>query len=156
MASHIWWGVSVEDIKYGVPRIRDLQRTPARVRFLSVEPLLEDLGRINISGIHWVIVGGESGSGARPMESAWVTSLRAQCARAKVPFFFKQWGGVQKGKHGRLLNGRTYDDMPAPATTPIPSRDERRVLAQTLAPLVQDMPLIEVQPAPAFARQANG
>src|SRR5207237_1022875 len=87
-APHIWWGVSVEDIKYGLPRINHLQRTPAGVRFLSIEPLLENLGRINLSGIHWVIVGGESGPGARPMQAEWVTSLQAQCARARVPFFF--------------------------------------------------------------------
>jgi protein gp37 len=109
---HIWWGVSVENKKHGVPRIGQLQRAKASVRFLSVEPLLEDLGRLDLKSIHWVIVGGESGHGARPMEEGWVSSLKSQCIKAKVPFFFKQWGGRQKSKSGRLLNGRTYDEMP--------------------------------------------
>ncbi|HYH08976.1 MAG TPA: phage Gp37/Gp68 family protein [Thermoanaerobaculia bacterium] len=109
---HIWWGVSVEDRRYGVPRIDHLRDAPAQVRFLSVEPLLEALGEVDLSGISWVIVGGESGPRARPMRREWVTSLLAQCEAAKVPFFFKQWGGVQKKKHGRELDGRTYDGMP--------------------------------------------
>lgn len=109
---HIWWGVSVEDRKYGVPRIDHLRDSPAHVRFLSVEPLLEELGTIDLSGISWVIVGGESGPRARPMRKEWVTSLLAQCEAAKVPFFFKQWGGVRKKKTGRELNGRTYDARP--------------------------------------------
>lgn len=110
--NHIWWGTSVEDKKYGVPRIAELQDAPAGIRFLSIEPLLEDLGTVNLTGIHWVIVGGESGAGARKMEESWVLNLREQCQKAKVPFFFKQWGGVQKSKHGRLLQERTYDEMP--------------------------------------------
>src|SRR6202044_3427643 len=93
---HIWWGVSVEDRKYGVPRIEELRQSHAAVRFLSIEPLLEDLGEIDLQGIHWVIVGGESGRGARPMEQRWVLNLREQCEQARIPFFFKQWGGVQK------------------------------------------------------------
>jgi protein gp37 len=109
---HIWWGVSVEDRAHGLPRIDQLREAPAAVRFLSIEPLLEDLGDVNLSGIHWVIVGGESGHGARPMQREWVESLRDQCAAAGVPFFFKQWGGVQKKKAGRLLGGRTYDERP--------------------------------------------
>ncbi len=109
---HIWWGVSVEDRKYGVPRIDHLRDTPAAVRFLSIEPLLEDLGEIDLAGISWVIVGGESGPGARPMRREWVTSLLDQCEASHVPFFFKQWGGVRKKKAGRELNGRTYDYMP--------------------------------------------
>ncbi len=112
-APHIWWGVSVENQKHGVPRIAHLQRAKAKVRFLSVEPLLEDLGKLNLKGIHWVIVGGESGHGARPMSEHWVTGLKIQCAKSKVPFFFKQWGGRQKSKTGRLLQGQTYDEMPA-------------------------------------------
>ncbi|MGD0631945.1 MAG: phage Gp37/Gp68 family protein [Terracidiphilus sp.] len=109
---HIWWGVSVENRKHGVPRIAQLQRAKAMVRFLSVEPLLEDLGKLNLNGIHWVIVGGESGHGARPMSPDWVNNIKVQCSRANVPFFFKQWGGRQKSKAGRLLNGRTHDEMP--------------------------------------------
>ena len=119
---HIWWGVSVEDRNYGLPRIAHLQAAPARVRFLSIEPLLENLGRFDLSGISWTIVGGESGPGARPMDEEWVISLRDQCAASRVPFFFKQWGGVRKAKTGRLLQGRTYDEYPARATAPIPER----------------------------------
>jgi protein gp37 len=109
---HIWWGVSVEDKKYGVPRIDHLRNAPARVRFLSVEPLLEDIGKINLKGIHWVIVGGESGNGARKMAEPWVKSVRDQCKRAGVAFFFKQWGGVRKHKTGRSLDGVQYDELP--------------------------------------------
>ncbi|PYX09596.1 MAG: hypothetical protein DMG88_05680 [Acidobacteria bacterium] len=111
-ASHIWWGVSVEDQKYGVPRIDELRNANVAMRFLSVEPLLEDVGLLNLSGIHWVIVGGESGPGARPMRKEWVLSIKKQCREKGVPFFFKQWGGVRKAKNGRELNGRTYDQMP--------------------------------------------
>ncbi len=109
---HIWWGVSVEDRKYGVPRIDDLRKSPASVRFLSIEPLLEDVGQLNLTGIAWVIVGGESGPGARPMRREWVASILEQCDRAGVAFFFKQWGGVRKKQAGRELDGRTYDAMP--------------------------------------------
>lgn len=109
---NIWWGVSVEDKKHGIPRIDDLRNSPAKVRFLSVEPLLEDLGEIDLSGIHWVIVGGESGRGARPMDPAWVKRIFRQCRKQNVPFFFKQWGGVNKGRAGRVLDGRTYDEFP--------------------------------------------
>lgn len=119
---NIWWGVSVEDRKYGVPRIKHLRHSPAKVRFLSVEPLLEDLGEINLSGISWVIVGGESGPGARPMKREWVVSIRRQCREQGVAFFFKQWGGVRKAKSGRLLDGRTYDEYPARTALPIPDR----------------------------------
>ncbi len=87
---HIWWGVSVEDKKYGLPRIEDLRKAQAKVRFLSVEPLLEDLGQVRLEGVDWVIAGGESGAGARPMKKEWVLSLRDQCRRRNVPFFFKQ------------------------------------------------------------------
>jgi len=116
---NIWWGVSVEDKKYGIPRIADLQASPATVRFLSVEPLLEDIGRISLEGISWVIVGGESGPGARPMKEEWVVSIQEQCAAANVPFFFKQWGGVRKKVHGRSLHGRTYDGFPKRTKNPI-------------------------------------
>ena len=109
---HIWWGVSVENKKFGLPRVAHLRSSPAAVRFLSVEPLLEDLGTVNLTGINWVIVGGESGIGARPMERKWVVNIRRQCRSHGIPFFFKQWGGVHKSKAGRLLDGRTYDEMP--------------------------------------------
>jgi len=109
---NVWWGVSVEDRKHGIPRINHLRHCLVSVRFLSIEPLLEDLGDIDLRGISWVIVGGESGPRARPMRSAWVESILTQCDVAAVPFFFKQWGGVRKKKAGRLLNGRTYDAMP--------------------------------------------
>src|SRR5438034_4194559 len=116
---HIWWGVSVEDRAHGLPRIDHLRQAPVAVRFLSVEPLLEDLGAINLEGIHWVIVGGESGAGARPMQKEWVLSIRDQCARHQVPFFFKQWGGVRKSKAGRELDGKTYDAMPSRLELPV-------------------------------------
>jgi len=120
--NHIWWGVSVEDRKYGLPRVKQLQEVPARVRFLSIEPLLEDLGRFNLSGISWAIVGGESGPGARPMREEWVLSVRDQCRASHVPFFFKQWGGVRKKKHGRRLQGHTYDEYPQRVASEIPER----------------------------------
>lgn len=110
---HVWWGVSVENRKHGLPRIDSLRDTPALTRFLSVEPLLEDLGTLNLDGISWVIAGGESGHRARPMQPEWVMSLRDLCIAAGVPFFFKQWGGRQKKKNGRELEGRTWDEMPA-------------------------------------------
>lgn len=150
-ASHIWWGVSVEDRKYGIPRIDELRHAPARVRFLSVEPLLEDIGDLDLEGIHWVIVGGESGPGARPMEEAWVQSIQDQCDEAGVPFFFKQWGGVQKKKNGRALNGRTYDALPETASELLPPRTVRRALQEDLKDLIPcstEMPR-SVQPAMA-------
>jgi protein gp37 len=119
---NIWWGVSVEDRKYGLPRVDHLRQAPAKVRFLSIEPLLEDLGEINLSGITWVIVGGESGPGARPMKREWVISIRKQCRMQGVPFFFKQWGGVRKARNGRLLDGRTYDEYPQRMAVPVPDR----------------------------------
>jgi len=125
---NVIWGVSVENRKHGLPRIEHLRNTPAQHRFLSVEPLLEDLGLIDLTGIDWVIVGGESGHGARPMQEQWVISLRDQCLQAKVPFFFKQWGGFNKKLAGRLLEGRTYDEMPELKTGPVPSLSERRLL----------------------------
>ena len=122
---HVWWGVSVENRRHGIPRIADLQASPAAVRFLSIEPLLEDLGILNLDGISWVIVGGESGPGARPMKEQWVLSIRAQCENAGIPFFFKQWGGVRKKEHGRQLLGRTYDDFPQRVSHPILSAKAR-------------------------------
>lgn len=116
---HIWWGVSVENRKYGLPRVEHLQGAHARTRFLSVEPLLEDLGTVNLEGINWVIVGGESGPGARPMKRDWVLSVKDQCQRARIPFFFKQWGGVRKSAAGRKLDGRTYDEFPPRKRQPV-------------------------------------
>ena len=118
--AHIWWGVSVEDRQYGLPRIADLQAAPVAMRFLSVEPLLENVGKLPLGGISWVIVGGESGPGARPMKEDWVLSIREQCEAAKVPFFFKQWGGVRKKAAGRVLRGRTYDGFPNRVQNPRP------------------------------------
>jgi protein gp37 len=109
---HIWWGVSVENKKHGMPRIEELRNTPAAIKFLSIEPLLENLGEVNFKGIDWVIVGGESGWGARKLEETWVQSLLKQCRTQHVQFFFKQWGGVKKKSAGRTLNGRTYDELP--------------------------------------------
>jgi protein gp37 len=110
--SHIWWGVSAENRQYGLPRIEHLRSAPAAIRFLSVEPLLENLGRINLGGIAWVIVGGESGPRARPIESEWVISVRDQCQASGVPFFFKQYGGKNKKQAGRELEGSTYEEFP--------------------------------------------
>ncbi len=124
--NHIWWGVSVENRQHGLPRIDLLRQAPAKVRFLSVEPLLEDLGSMNLKGISWVIVGGESGPGARPMQAAWVQGVHAQCRAAKVAFFFKQWGGVRKSTTGRSLNGRTYSEFPTRVQIKPPTLDVRR------------------------------
>jgi protein gp37 len=131
-SAHIWWGVSVENRTHGLPRVDHLRAAEVRLRFLSVEPLLEDLGILNLSGVHWVIVGGESGSGARPMRKEWVLSMRDQCRQARVPFFFKQWGGVHKAKTGRELDGKTYDEYPQPTNSPIPNREARMALATKL------------------------
>lgn len=111
-AAHIWWGVSVENRAHGFPRIDRLREARPRVAFLSVEPLLEDLGKMDLRGIHWVIVGGESGPGARPISAEWVRRIRDQCHAEGVSFFFKQWGGVRKNATGRVLDGRTYDELP--------------------------------------------
>ena len=108
---NVWMGVSVED-SHVVHRIHHLQSVPAGVRFLSLEPLIGPLNDISLQGIHWVIVGGESGPRARPMKKEWVNSILRQCRSARVPFFFKQWGGVRKDLTGRTLNGKTYDEMP--------------------------------------------
>jgi protein gp37 len=108
---NIWMGVSVENAQY-TSRIACLRRTGAVVKFLSVEPLIGPVGEMDLAGIHWVIAGGESGPGARPMKREWVVDIRRQCRAARVAFFFKQWGGVNKKKTGRILDGRTYDEMP--------------------------------------------
>jgi len=122
---NVWWGVSAENRKSGLPRIEHLRAAPAYIRFLSVEPLLEDLGKFELDGISWVIVGGESGPGARPLHRAWVTSVRDQCAAAGVPFFFKQWGGVRKKIAGRTLDGKTHDEFPPIAAATIATRATR-------------------------------
>jgi protein gp37 len=111
-APHIWMGVSVENSDYAW-RIDYLRRTNAHVKFLSIEPLLGPIRKLKLHGINWVIVGGESGPGARPMEKEWVIDIRDQCVRSDVAFFFKQWGGVFKKRTGRELDGRTWDEMPA-------------------------------------------
>jgi len=110
--TNVWMGVSVEHARV-IQRVRDLQRVPAAVRFLSLEPLIGPLDVLPLDGIHWAIVGGESGPKARPMRKEWVTSIFRQCRTARVPFFFKQWGGVRKDLTGRELNGRIYDEMPS-------------------------------------------
>ena len=112
MLNHVWFGVSVEDKRNGLPRLDALRKTPAQVRFLSIEPLLEDLGKLDLSGINWVIVGGESGPGARPLDERWVVSILRQCRYFNVPFFFKQWGGTRKHTTGRQLRGSEYNEMP--------------------------------------------
>jgi protein gp37 len=118
-------GVSVENEDYEF-RIDNLRHTPAHVKFLSIEPLLGSLPKLNLDGIDWVIVGGESGPGARSMDPQWVREIRDQCIRAGVPFFFKQWGGVLKSRTGRMLDGRTWDEMPGGN-----------------APSVEDFPILE-------------
>ena len=116
---NVWLGVSVENRKYGQPRVDELREVEAGIRFLSVEPLLEDLGRIDLTGIHWVIVGGESGPKARPMKPEWVAGIKEQCEEQGVAFFFKQWGGWgadgkkrHKKENGRVFAGQTWDQMP--------------------------------------------
>lgn len=120
---NVWLGVSVENRKHGVPRVDVLRNIDACIRFLSVEPLLEDVGTIDLTGIHWVIVGGESGRKARPMKPEWVDAIKRQCDAAQVAFFFKQWGAWgadghkrSKGANGRRFHGRVWDGMPAGVT----------------------------------------
>ncbi len=109
--SNVWMGVSIENANY-VWRADHIRLVPSAVRFLSLEPLLGPVGAIDLSGIDWVIVGGESGRGARQMDPDWAREIRDQCVRAHVPFFFKQWGGIRKGRNGRMLDGRTWDELP--------------------------------------------
>ena len=109
--NNVWMGVSVERQDY-IFRIADLRETKAKIKFVSFEPLLGSLSGLDLQGIDWAIVGGESGPGARPMQRDWVLGIQAQCQRDQVPFFFKQWGGVNKKKSGRLLDGRTWDELP--------------------------------------------
>jgi protein gp37 len=121
--ANAWLGVSVEDRPHGLPRIQELRQVSVQVRFLSIEPLLEDLGTVDLAGIDWGIVGGESGPKARPMSEHWARSLREQCRQARVPFFFKQWGawgsdGQRRSKkaNGRSLDGRVWDGRPLPVS----------------------------------------
>tara|TARA_R110002050_G_scaffold153591_1_gene281205 strand:- start:805 stop:1593 length:789 start_codon:yes stop_codon:yes gene_type:complete len=132
-ASHIWWGVSVENQKHGLPRIDLLRRAKPTVAFLSVEPLIEGLGEFDLSGIHWVIVGGESGAGARPIKQEWVRAIREQCREAKVPFFFKQWGGVRKSETGRELDGQLHDEFPVATINPVAPARQRASLLEQIA-----------------------
>ena len=145
--SHIWWGVSVEDRRHGLRRVTDLQSAPAAVRFLSIEPLLEELGTLNLECIDWVIVGGESGPGARPMKKEWVVSIREQCRRAGVPFFFKQWGGVRKSRAGRELDGRTYDEFPQRLIQRMLSTEEHLAAGESTAAPSRTTSLFHISPA---------
>jgi protein gp37 len=126
--ANVWMGVSVENADYTF-RIDHLRQTGAAVKFLSLEPLLGPLSDLDLSGIDWVIVGGESGPGARPIASGWVASIRDQCVTAGVPFFFKQWGGVIKSRTGRELDGRTWDQMPDAEREPSAGRLSLPVVA---------------------------
>ena len=126
---NVWMGVSVESEPYDF-RIDHLRRTGARIKFLSLEPLLGPLWRLDLTGIDWVIVGGESGPGARPMDLAWVLDIRDQCQEAAVAFFFKQWGGVFKSRTGRDLNGRTWDELPQAAVADRQRRGRIRLVEQ--------------------------
>lgn len=126
-APNIWMGVTVEHPDFAC-RIDDLRKTGATVKFLSLEPLLASMPRLNLRGIDWVIVGGESGPGARPMQEAWVTDIRDQCRKVNVAFYFKQWGGVLKKRNGRMLQGRRWDEMPTiPAA--VSTRQQGRLVA---------------------------
>lgn len=136
MQSQVWWGVSVENKRHGLPRIDHLRESKAQVKFLSIEPLLEDLGTLTLDGISWVIVGGESGAGARPMAEDWVISIRDQCQSAGVPFFFKQWGGVRKKKYGRLLEGRTHNNLPERISSVVPTKTERLLAISEVQELI--------------------
>lgn len=125
---NVWMGVSVENAD-AAPRILDLQSVPAAVRFLSIEPLIGPTGDLPLGGIHWVIVGGESGPGARPMQRDWVDSIHRQCVKANVAFFFKQWGGTRKDLTGRELHGRTYDEMPTSFTPALKTKSPQLLAA---------------------------
>lgn len=122
---NVWMGVSVEDSRYRF-RVGHLRRVPAAVRFLSIEPLIGPVGALDLEGIHWVIVGGESGPGARPLDQGWVTDIRDQCVAAGVAFFFKQWGGRTPKAGGRELAGRTWDELPVQVETGLEPQPARR------------------------------
>ncbi len=147
---HIWWGVSVENRRHGLPRIDDLRAATPTVAFLSIEPLLEDLVDVDLANIQWVIVGGESGPGARPMERAWVDRILRECRRLEIPFFFKQWGGVRKSKTGRALDGRTYSEHPPIVREPMPNTQTRRAMLAEL----QRSPWLLAKSSAALARRS--
>ncbi len=146
-APHIAWGVSVEDRAYGLPRIDHLREVGAVLPFLSIEPLLEDISpELNLEGMRWVIVGGESGPHARPMLPNWVTPIFRQCRTRRIPFFFKQWGGVQKGKTGRRLRGRLYSEFPLMPFSPVPSHKIRQAMATQMEPEVRAWETVSLIP----------
>ena len=129
---NVWWGVTVENRNHGLPRLECLQECDVAMRFLSCEPLLEDLGPLNLDGINWVIVGGESGPGARPVRREWIVSLRNQCQAMQVPFYFKQWGGFPKSKLGCQLDGKEYKACPGISEQIAPSLVIRRQIEAEL------------------------
>ncbi len=131
--AHIWWGVSVEDQRFGLLRVEHLLQSGAAMKFLSVEPLLEYLGNVDLTRLDWVIVGGESGPGARPMPADWVRPIRDHCVDWGVPFFFKQWGGARKHTTGRVLDGVTWDQFPVRLPVPSPPLAHRRELTMRLS-----------------------
>ena len=152
---HIWWGVSVENRKHGVPRIDHLRAAPAVVRFLSIEPLLEDIGGIDLDKISWVIVGGESGNRARPMKKEWVVSIKDQCQTNCVSFFFKQWGGVRKSAAGRTLDGKTYNQYPRRVRNPVLGTSQCAAMVRTVESAIASENFIRAsdlgsQPIPAL------
>jgi protein gp37 len=130
---HIWWGVSVENKRHGLPRIAHLRAAAPSIAFLSIEPLIEDLGDFDLTGVQWVIVGGESGAGARRMDPSWVRRIREQCRSFAVPFFFKQWGGVRKSRTGRELDGREFDEFPEIKRKDVPDGNSRKSLASSFS-----------------------
>ncbi len=136
---NMWMGVSVESPRY-LNRVERLSQVPAAVRFLSVEPLLTRIPSLPMTGIDWVIVGGESGPGARPMEADWVREIRDRCVGTGVPFFFKQWGGMRKGRAGRLLDGRSWDEMPEPVLRWHALESPSLAHSGTIAPNLADIP----------------
>jgi len=141
-SDHIWVGVSVENRKYGIPRIEQLRESNAAMKFLSVEPLIEELGEIDLEGIDWVIVGGESGPGARKIEEEWVVNIREQCFSSGTPFFFKQWGGVRKKENGRALQGQTFDEMPKFEPVDAPAKEIRSQFIHALQLSIKSRPIL--------------
>lgn len=129
---NIWWGVSVENRRNGIPRIDALRQVNTRNRFLSIEPLLEDLGPLDLTGLSWVIVGGESGPNCRPMDPAWARNIREQCREASIPFFFKQNGGPGREKGGNLLDGRVWQERPERRIFPVAAKADCRALVTAI------------------------